>query len=111
MQKASFDKRVLPKSPLQISTDPAPASGPQVRVVAATRNFIHELAAWTRQSCVRELWDWARCKRVTLPNVEELSKAVAALKSSDRISQESETEAPIFLLATGWRLGSTLLQR
>jgi Sulfotransferase family len=111
MQNTSFDKRVLSENPSQFSTDPAPAKVPShARAVAARRN-LHELVAWTRQSCVRELWDWARCKQVTRSSAEELSKSIAALSGSGRISEENETDAPIFLLATGWRSGSTLLQR
>ncbi len=34
-----------------------------------------------------------------------------ALSSSDRVHDDSESESPIFLLATGWRSGSTLVQR
>jgi ABC-type uncharacterized transport system YnjBCD ATPase subunit len=38
---------------------------------------------------------------------------MAALRTgaSDVVNREKETDAPIFLLATGWRAGSTLLQR
>jgi hypothetical protein len=52
-----------------------------------------------------------RCERVTGPSVKQLSEAMAALDSSSRVHNDTEGESPIFLLATGWRSGSTLLQR
>lgn len=62
---------------------------------------------------VRETWHWARYKPVIFPNVDQLDDFVAALHShpSDAISQETDEQAPVFLFATGWRAGSTLLQR
>src|ERR1017187_3604650 len=36
---------------------------------------------------------------------------MAALDSSSRVHNDTEGESPFFLLATGWRSGSTLLQR
>jgi len=66
---------------------------------------------WARRNPARELWDWARCKRVAGPGVKQLREALAALDSSDRACEDVDAESPIFLLATGWRSGSTLLQR
>ncbi len=43
--------------------------------------------------------------------MEQLRTTMAALDTSGRVCEVSETESPIFLLATGWRSGSTLLQR
>ena len=113
MHNASLDdKGVLPDNSSPVSTDSAPVSAPaDVRPNPASRTLIHELVAWTRQSFVRELWDWARCGRVILPSVEELTTSINALHGPEQTSEGSETEAPIFLLATGWRSGSTLLQR
>jgi len=48
---------------------------------------------------------------VTLPSVQQLEESIAALQGSEDREDDSETESPIFLLATGWRSGSTLLQR
>jgi hypothetical protein len=50
---------------------------------------------------------------VTLPDVEQLVKSVSALDVGNSKLEEAEHEmdAPIFLLSTGWRAGSTLLQR
>jgi hypothetical protein len=45
--------------------------------------------------------------------VEHLSESIAVLgaSTSEPVGAEKEAEAPIFLLSTGWRTGSTLLQR
>jgi Sulfotransferase family len=59
----------------------------------------------------RELWAWASLRRVTHPTVEEFAKAIATLQVGASVQEEIDTEAPIFLLSTGWRAGSTLLQR
>ena len=64
-----------------------------------------------RRNPARELWDWARCTSVSVPSARQLLEALAAIDSSDGLYEGVEAEAPIFLLATGWRSGSTLLQR
>lgn len=77
--------------------------------------------AWARESwmgewaracrrCRYELWAWATCKHVTAPSIEQLAESVEVLEALPSNGGE-ETEAPIFLLSTGWRAGSTLLQR
>jgi Sulfotransferase family len=79
------------------------------------------LWAWARASRIgqsaracrsfrHELWAWARCKEIPATRVEQLTKSIEVLEAqaSDPAKQ---TEAPIFLLSTGWRAGSTLLQR
>jgi len=83
------------------------------RVVAAAKGGGRRSWAWARRSPVRELWEWARCKRMILPSVQQMAESVAALQIGDSgaINAETRPEAPIFLLATGWRAGSTLLQR
>jgi len=50
---------------------------------------------------------------VILPDVERLAESLAVLRLqvSDGVDRDDEGEAPIFLLSTGWRAGSTLLQR
>jgi len=67
----------------------------------ATRNF------------GRELWAWARCRQMPHPTVAQLAESIAALHSSpsQTESAENQGDGPIFLLSTGWRAGSTLLQR
>jgi hypothetical protein len=76
------------------------------------RWLLRRLGLWTGANHVREMWDWARCKRVILPSVSELHKALTALDSSSRQrSTADDPESPIFVLANGWRTGSTLLQR
>ena len=75
------------------------------------RKLAGELARRARRNSARELWDWARCTRVALPSLKQLRETIAALDSSAQICDARETESPIFLLAAGWRSGSTLLQR
>lgn len=73
------------------------------------------LGEWSRacKRCGRELWSWARSERVSLPDTEELAKSIIVLqaRASRPFEAENEGDAPIFLLSTGWRAGSTLLQR
>jgi hypothetical protein len=59
----------------------------------------------------RELWAWARFEKVTFPEVKQLAKSIEVLGASASIKSEADAEAPVFLLSTGWRAGSTLLQR
>jgi len=42
----------------------------------------HRLHTWARQSLVREVWEWVRCKDVTLPNVRQLAESIAELPTS-----------------------------
>ena len=62
--------------------------------------------------CVHEFSAWPQSRSVPRSTVEQLSASLAALcaQRSDKDS-ESDSDVPIFLLATGWRSGSTLLQR
>ena len=46
-----------------------------------------------------------------MPSVEQLRTTIAPLDTKGRIFEDREGESPIFLLAAGWRSGSTLLQR
>ena len=91
--------------------------------VRACRRYRRELWASARMSwgesvrtcrrCRRELWAWVRNEQANLPHVDQLFKSVEALHlgAPDAASGESDTEAPIFLLSTAMRSGSTLLQR
>jgi hypothetical protein len=65
------------------------------------------------RNCRRELWAWAQCRQTARPTVEQLAESIAALhgSTSETVSAEGQSEGPIFLLSTGWRAGSTLLQR
>lgn len=72
-------------------------------------NFVREIVNRVRRNWVREMVDWARCKTVPVPSVKELQRAIAALGVGEQ--EEENQECPIFLLSTGWRSGSTLLQR
>jgi len=62
---------------------------------------------------LHEIWHWARREHVTLPSVEHLGESIAVLhtNASDAVSGTTDTQVPVFLLSTGWRTGSTLLQR
>jgi hypothetical protein len=66
-------------------------------------------AARRGKTCLRDFWEWGRCKRVTLPSLEQLVECLPPL--SRAADKPNDAEAPIFLLSTGWRTGSTLLQR
>jgi hypothetical protein len=67
--------------------------------------------AW--RGCRREFWAWLRCPSVVLPDVKHFTGSLAVLRSqaSDQANTEDDADAPIFVLSTGWRAGSTLLQR
>jgi hypothetical protein len=72
------------------------------------------LGDWVRdfRRCRRELWSWAKYRQASQLSVEHVSRSLAVLH--DRAlepASEEDSEAPIFVLATGWRSGSTLLQR
>jgi len=60
-----------------------------------------------------ELWAWWQCPHVVMPDVEQLAASLKFFQTqiSDETTEQEEDEAPIFLLSTGWRAGSTLLQR
>jgi len=75
-------------------------------------SWLRELVRACR-SCSHEFQGWMRSEQVTLPNVAQLTRSIDALRAcaSDSASEASDTEAPIFVLSTGWRTGSTLLQR
>jgi len=61
--------------------------------------------------CRRELWGWVQCEQVTFPNLEQLTESMEVFGASASLNGDGDTDAPIFLLSTGWRAGSTLLQR
>jgi len=86
-------------------------TGPDNRLRRTERNLVREFVTRARRNWVREMLDWARCKNVALPTVKELERGIAALDGTMRYQGKSDDERPIFLLATGWRSGSTLLQR
>jgi hypothetical protein len=81
---------------------------------------------WVRQSplgaivrglkgCTREFAALLSDQPATMAEVSQLTAALDALQwqADDKTNREKETQedAPIFLLSTGWRAGSTLLQR
>jgi hypothetical protein len=93
----------------------APATGcrrPSLRVIAAAKGCVRRSSAWARRNVVREFWEWVRCKQVTLPSVKQMAESMAALRAgtSDAVNLKG-TDAPILVLATGCRAGSTLLKR
>jgi len=77
-----------------------------------------KLGEWFRASknCARELRAWAQYRQVDVPSLEPLAASIADLQgiggeTVERGEANDPREAPIFLLSTGWRAGSTLLQR
>jgi hypothetical protein len=80
---------------------------------SAPGSRMRQLQHWTGVNYLRESWAWVRGKRLLFPSVSELGRSLAALEdsSSRKNLPADDPEAPIFLLATGWRTGSTLLQR
>lgn len=61
---------------------------------------------------VREMWAWWTHDRPQFPSVARMTQAIGALSSLDsNAPAEDDSDAPIFLLSTGMRTGSTLLQR
>jgi hypothetical protein len=70
---------------------------------------------WSRavKKCSHELWSWTKRDRDLVFDLKQLGKSIAALQDRGSIQAdiEQDSEAPIFLLSTGWRAGSTLLQR
>jgi hypothetical protein len=65
------------------------------------------------RGCRRELLALIQSPSVELPDVQQLTKALAGLQChvAEEAPNGNDFEAPIFLLSTGWRAGSTLLQR
>jgi hypothetical protein len=60
-----------------------------------------------------EIYHWALCEHASRLDVKHLVEGLTALQgpTPNAASAETDTEAPIFFLSTGWRTGSTLLQR
>ncbi len=73
------------------------------------------LGQWVRscRRCPHELLALLRSEHVSVPRVQDVTRSISALQSAMPESEaaEDEADAPIFLLSTGWRSGSTLLQR
>ena len=65
------------------------------------------------RGCKREVLAWVHCPQVKLPEVDQLAKSLANLppEIAEGAAREKDADGPIFLLSTGWRAGSTLLQR
>ena len=101
--RSQFEKNSVPPVLHDAGTDSNPR--------AAARRIVRDLVTRGRRNWVREMVDWARCKSIELPTVQELERAIADLDLVSGYQEEGDDECPIFLLATGWRSGSTLLQR
>jgi hypothetical protein len=84
-----------------------------------TRAWTWARASWMGElfrscrGCKHEFLRWIERDQVALLNVAQLARSIEVLRArdSDAAAGTSDTEAPIFLLSTGWRTGSTLLQR
>src|SRR5580700_5901051 len=104
MRKISIENKEIVAENVQRQGAP-PATGDRrhsVRVVAAAKGCVSRSSAWARRSVVREFWEWARCKQVSLPSVKQMAESMAALRAgtSDAVNLEGQTDAPIFVLAT-----------
>ncbi len=113
MGNATFESKGI-NSENERPPGPPPMEGDSgARLIAAVKGGVRESLAWARRSVAREFWDWAQRKQATVPSVNRLTESLAALQtpSLDAANRERDIEEPIFLLATGWRTGSTLLQR
>ena len=73
------------------------------------------LGEWVRaaRKCRHELWAWTQCSQAPAASVRQLAQSIATFHtaSEDTSGEDGLREEPIFLLSTGWRAGSTLLQR
>jgi hypothetical protein len=84
-----------------------------------TRVWARARGSWVGKSataCIRcghELSAWVHSEQASPPHVKQLTESIAALHmgAPDSVDGERDTEAPIFLLSTYMRSGSTLLQR
>ena len=78
----------------------------------AGRNWLRRIARDSKR-CGREFLAWWRYEEVSFPTVSQLAESIAALSACASVAVKAETdvEAPIFLLSSGMRTGSTLLQR
>src|SRR5271165_37747 len=99
-----------------------PAWSDSERFVKAQKYKQTRIWAWGRQTWVgaltraakrfcHEMWAWLSRERVSLPGVARLEESIASLQfcGLDTTKPETAEAAPIFLLSTGWRAGSTLL--
>jgi hypothetical protein len=95
----------------EIEGSSSPRSTSSVPVIARKNAFLNRFARGVRRNFARELWDWARCTSIVVPSIERLRAAILVLSESGLTLEKGSSESPIFLLAAGWRSGSTLLQR
>jgi len=93
----------------QVSLPAEPQAQWQAPAVEWMRSGARRVYHAAGGTCFRQLWQWAQCKRVTLPSVEQLVETLSHL--SGAIDDRTDTAEPIFVLSTGLRTGSTLLQR
>jgi glycosyltransferase involved in cell wall biosynthesis len=112
-EKAAQDSGQSPSTrPGAAVVSPGTPKYKQTRIWAwARRNRIGE---WGRvvRACYHELSAWAKHERQASPDIGALTRALAAIEErSSNPTHVSSDESPVFLLATGWRSGSTLLQR
>ena len=66
------------------------------------------------KACIRELTSWARLAPAPAsPSVRKVMASLQLFDGSVELNSDApgNDESPIFLLSTGWRAGSTLLQR
>src|SRR5215813_11772058 len=80
--------------------------------VRARQTWLGEISRASKKFS-HEMWKWLSYEKVSLPTVARLAEAIALLQTRGFATPavEPDAEAPIFLLSTGARAGSTLLQR
>ena len=88
--------------PNEVQTSPLPKG--------SGRHVLRGVAARVRRNWLRELWDWWLCRQPEFPTAHQVARCLQILDSHTR-TENLDDERPIFLLSTGWRSGSTLLQR
>ena len=95
----------------------SPANFAKVSKYKQTRTWERLRGSWVGEfvrgcrGSRREFVAWLRAPSVELPDVGRLAESLAALHGQGSAGTAAENDAPIFLLSTGWRAGSTLLQR
>jgi len=66
----------------------------------------------TSRSVAHESLGWLRCGQFPIPDTTALTRSIESLRAAlPDSNNRGDQDAPIFLLSTGWRAGSTLLQR
>ncbi len=60
---------------------------------------------------VRQFWHWLRTRPFEYPDLAQVNAALRVLDSHAPSDASPDLDEPVFILASSWRSGSTLLQR